>query len=212
MLTVSTIFHTVVTVLQCSNLFRASIEQLVGACNLVRMLLGFSAHMGYLQSSLIHPPNGEQILGTPEALFKPSVPLHIQTSMNVRTYQSSLHDFRPLSPPPLNYKKNMSTWISYVTAKKLQVFYFLRSTLDIVVDLFRKFNWEHENLGQLIAIYSSKLFRKNLEILSKMNRGGEELGALCGIWGQSFTYFTPLDIFINLPQIMKNAFLRKLTD
>ena len=33
--------------------------------------------MGYLQSSLIHPPYGEQKLGTLVALFRPSVPYHL---------------------------------------------------------------------------------------------------------------------------------------
>ena len=37
---------------------------------------GLTAHMGYLQSSLIHPPYGEQKLGMLVALFRPSVPYH----------------------------------------------------------------------------------------------------------------------------------------
>ena len=36
----------------------------------------YSAHMGDPRSSLIHPPNGEQKLGTLEVLFTPSRPLH----------------------------------------------------------------------------------------------------------------------------------------
>ena len=37
---------------------------------------GTSVHMGYLQSSLIHPPYDEQKLGALVVLFKTPVPYH----------------------------------------------------------------------------------------------------------------------------------------
>ena len=38
---------------------------------------GLSVHMGYLQSSLIHPPYGEQKLGALVVLFKAPVPYNL---------------------------------------------------------------------------------------------------------------------------------------